>query len=159
MPDNPYAPPESPPTEPKPRTSLRGVAHYLLLLASAGYCLAVERWVDAYSIKDLISTGSIPALPILCFLAGCVALMAGIGRVMFLPWLGGRAFLLAAAILAISIVLVRGEPVFRGATRLLFGFGVGVSVAGSRVTKEACKIIRDEYSGGEVAPAEVDDLP
>lgn len=160
MSDNPYAPPESPtPAATKTATSLRGLPYYLLLLAFAGYCLAVERWVDAYSIKDLVSTGSVPALPILCFLAGSVALMAGIARVMFLPWLGKRAFQLAGAILVTGIAAVAGDPVFRGATRLLFGFGLAVSLAGWLVVDEARKIILEEYSEGEAAPAEVDDLP
>ena len=74
MSDNPYAPPESPTSfNAEPVKPLRGTSHFLVLLAFGGYCLAVEHWVNAWSIKDLISDRSVPPLPILCFLAGTLA--------------------------------------------------------------------------------------
>lgn len=42
---------------------LRGLSHFLLPLSFGAYCDAVEHLVNASSIKDLISTGSVSALP------------------------------------------------------------------------------------------------
>jgi hypothetical protein len=139
---NPYAPPEAPaPDEEQTLKSMRGVPYFLLLVAFAGYCLAMERWVGAYSVKDMISMASIPQLPILCFLIGSGSLLMGVGRHVYAPWLGKHAFLLAAAVLAIGIAAAGDGSAFAGATRLLFGLGLAISLAGAWCAHRAYVIV------------------
>lgn len=142
MSDNPYAPPEAPKPEQAPApASFRGAPYALLLFAFAVYCLAMERWVAVYGVKEAIDFGAIPPLPILCFLIGSGALMTGVGRHMYLPWLGRQAFWLASAVLAIGIVALDGSSPMGGAGRLLFGGGLAIGLFGAWVVNRACNIL------------------
>lgn len=154
MPDNPYAPPEAPaPEEKEVLQSVRGLPYGALLLSFGAYCLAMEGWVSAYAVKDMISFDSMPPLPILCFLIGSGALMAGVGRHVYLPWLGKHAFWLAAAVFAIGIAAADGSSAFGGAARLLFGLGLAIGLFGGWVVHRACTIIMAHYAREESAGA------
>jgi hypothetical protein len=147
MSDNPYAPPDSlPPAEPQQPPSLRGLPFFLLLVGFLGFAMAAEWWVDAYLIKEVIAAGGMPPPVVACFLLGSVALMAGIGRHWFLPWLGRFSFMAASAIMAVGVLLVTSESGFGRETQLLFALGLGDGLLGLWSVHRTSKIVLAHYS-------------
>ena len=147
MTDNPYAPPDSPiPPDTDPVHSLRGVPFFLLLAGFGAYCIVVEWWVDAYSIRDVISADGVPPVVVQSFLAGSLALMTGIGRNWFAPWLGSLPFMLAAAILAVGLALISERTGFGNETRLMFAFGIAIALLGAWLSRRARRIVLAHYS-------------